>query len=80
MVDYSHQGFPDGSDAKESTCNLPAMFDPWVGGIPCSKKWQLTPVFLPGESPWTVEPGELQSVRLQRAGHDWATKYNTHSM
>ena len=24
-------------------------FDPWVGKIPCSRKWQLTPVFLPGE-------------------------------
>ena len=34
IVDYSHQGFPDGSDAKESTCNPPAMFDPWVGGDP----------------------------------------------
>ena len=25
---------------------------------------------LPGESPWTEEPGELQSVGLQGAGHD----------
>ena len=24
--------------------------------------WQPTPVFLPGESPWTEEPGGLQSV------------------
>ena len=24
-------------------------FDPWVGKIPCSKKRQPTPVFLPGE-------------------------------
>ena len=25
-------------------------FDPWVGKIPCRRKWQRTPVFLPGES------------------------------
>ena len=26
---------------------------------------QRTPVFLPGESPWTEEPGGLQSMRFQ---------------
>ena len=26
------------------------VFDPWVGKIPWSRKWQPTPVFLPGES------------------------------
>ena len=25
-------------------------FDPWVGKMPCRRKWQPTPVFLPGES------------------------------
>ena len=29
--------------------------------------WQLTPVFLPGESPWTEEPGQLQS----RGSQSW---------
>ena len=28
--------------------------------------------------PWTEEPGRLQSMGLQKAGHDWAT--NTHSL
>ena len=28
--------------------------------------------------PWTEEPGELQSMGLQRVRHDWAT--NTHTM
>ena len=27
--------------------------------IPWSRAWQPTPVFLPGESPWTEEPGGL---------------------
>jgi len=25
-------------------------FDPWVGKIPCRRKWQPTPVFFPGKS------------------------------
>ena len=28
-------------------------FDPWVGKIPWRRVWQPTPVFLPGEIPWT---------------------------
>ena len=28
------------------------------------------PVFLPGESPWTEEPGGLQFIGLQRVRHD----------
>ena len=32
--------------------------------------WQLTSVFLPGESPWTEEPGGLQSIGSQRVRHD----------
>ena len=32
------------------------------------EKGMATPVFLPGESPWTEEPGRLQSMGLQRGG------------
>ena len=39
--------------------------DPWVGKTPWRKEWQPTPVFLPGKSPWTEEPGRLQSMGLQ---------------
>ena len=31
-------------------------------------------VFLPGKISWTEEPGGLQSMGSQRAGHDLATK------
>ena len=34
--------------------------------------WRPTPVFLPGESPWTGEPGGLQSIVLQRLRYDWS--------
>jgi len=33
-----------------------------------SRAWQPTPVLLPGESPWTEEPGGLQHMRSQRVG------------
>ena len=42
-------------------------FDPWVGKLPWRGKWLPTPVFLPGEIPWTEEPGRLQSMGSQRA-------------
>ena len=63
-------GFPGGSDRKESACNVRPGFDPWVGKIPWKRSWQPTPVFLPGESPGTEEPGRLQSTASQRVGHD----------
>jgi len=37
------------------------------------RKWQPTPVFLPGKIPWIVEPGRLQSMGSQRVRHDWMT-------
>ena len=39
---------------------------------------QLTPVFLPGESQSTEEPGELQSMGLQRVRHNLTTEH-THT-
>ena len=41
-----------------------------VGKIPWRKVWQPIPVFLPSESPWTEEPGGLQSMGSQRVEHD----------
>ena len=52
-------------------------FDPWVGKIAWRRAWQPTPVFLPGESPWTEETGGPQSIGSQRVGCNWATKHST---
>jgi len=53
-------GLPWWLSNKESTCQLRRPeFDPWVGKIPWRRKWQHTPLFLPGEIPWTEEPGRL---------------------
>ena len=58
-------GFPGGTSGKEPACQFRRhkryRFDPWVGKIPWLRAWQPTPVFLPGESPWTEVPGRLQS-------------------
>ena len=47
-------GFPGGSVGKESTCQCRRCerlgFNPWVGIISWRRKWQHTPVFLPGKS------------------------------
>ena len=40
------------------------------GRSPWRRRWQPTPVFLPGESHGQEEPGRLQSMRLQRVEHD----------
>ena len=57
-------------------CRRPG-FAPWVWKILWRRAWQPTPVFLPGESPWTEEPRGLQSMGLQRLEHDWARMGNT---
>ena len=70
-----------GSVGKESSCNagdcLPCRKpgqDLWVRNIPWRRKWQPTPVFLPGKSQ-TEEPGGLQSTgsRSQTWGSDCTT-------
>ena len=49
-----------GSDGKESACKCETLgFNPWVGKIPWRRKWQPTPVFLPGKIPQTDEIGGL---------------------
>ena len=71
------QQIPDGSDGRfYLRCRRP-RFDPWVRKIPWRREWQPTPVFFPGESPWTEDPGGLQSMGPQRVGHDWATNLVT---
>ena len=40
-------------------------FDSWVGKIPWRRAWLSTLIFWPEESPWTEEPGGLQSMGLQ---------------
>ena len=64
---YALHRFLSGSVVK----NLPAMLEMQETQVrslgwedPLEEVWQPTPVFLPGESPWTEEPGGLQSMVL----------------
>ena len=44
-------GFPGGSEVKASACNVGDLGSiPGSGRFPWRRKWQPTPVFLPGES------------------------------
>jgi len=72
MYTYIH-GFPAGASGKESACQCRKCkrhrFDPWVGKIPWSRKWQHTLVFLPGKfhgqrslsgcSPWGYRKSDM---------------------
>ena len=55
-----------GSDSKESACN--------VGDLgqegPLEKELATPSSILAWRIPWTEEPGRLQSMELQRVGHD----------
>ena len=80
----STTGFPGGASGKEHSCQCRRHkrleFDHWVGKIPWRRAWQPTPIFLPSESPWTEDPGELQSIESQRVGHDWRDLAHTHTL
>ena len=55
----------------QSVKNLPAMQETRVQFLGQEdarrRKWEPTPVFLPGESSWTEEPERLQSRGLQES-------------
>ena len=63
--------------------NPPAVWETWIWSLGQEDSPggghgnSLQALFLPGESPWTEEPGGLQSMALQRVGHDWMTKHGT---
>ena len=57
-----------GTSGKEPACQCRHKrygFNSWVRKIPWRRAWQPPPIFLPGESSWTEEPGGLQSIMLQ---------------
>ena len=56
---------------------LPAMQETWVwplgGEDPLEREMATHSSILAWRIPWKEEPGGLQSMGLQRVGHDWAT-------
>ena len=68
-TNFSHQGFPGGSDAKESSCNEgdPDSI-PGLGRSP--GEGNVYPLQCSCLENSTEEPGRLQSIRSQRARRD----------
>ena len=55
--------------------HLPAMWETWVWSVgqedPLEKEMATHSSTLAWKIPWTEEPGRLQSMWLQRVGHEW---------
>jgi len=53
VISTDLQGLPRWHGGKESACQYRRCkrfgVDPWVRQIPWSRKWQPTPIFLPGK-------------------------------
>ena len=66
--------FPGGVSGKEPTCRCKRCkkcnFDPWVRKTPLEKGMAAHSSTLVWRIPWTEEPGGLQSIDLQRDGHN----------
>ena len=73
------QGLARWLSGKESACQCRrwkrCRFDPWLGRIPWSRKWQPTPVFLPENF-----PGQRSLVGEGSRGHKELDMTNTHSL
>ena len=64
-------GLPECFSGKEFTCQCRRCgFGPWVGKISWRRKWQPTPVFLPGKSPKQRSLVGYSPWGLQRVRHD----------
>ena len=69
---------PGGPSGQESTCQSTRCkrrkFDPWVGKVHRKRKWQPTPIFLPGESHEQRSPVGYRRGP-QRVRRDWETDH-----
>ena len=82
-VSEHSRGFSGGTSGKEPAdqCrrHKRRWFDPWIGNIHWRRSWQPTPGYLPRASPWTEEPGGLQSIESHRVRHYWSNLACTHA-
>ena len=67
---------PGGTISPQMVKNLPAMQETWVWSLgqedPFEEGMATHSRILAKKTPWTEEPGRLQSVGSRRVGHDWA--------
>ena len=69
---YRTEGFPGGSDGKESTWMQETRVQSLGWEDPLEKGMATHSGVLAWRTPWTEEPGGLQSMQC-RVGHDWVT-------
>ena len=69
----TREGLPRWRSGKEPACRCKrCRFNPWVGKIPWRRKWQPTPIILPGEfhrqrslagySPWGLKESDTMEA------------------
>ena len=71
----SPEGWSGASLVAEMVKNMPAVQETQVRSLgwedPREKEMATHSSILAWEIPWTQEPGRLQSMGLQRLGHNW---------
>ena len=67
---FTKEGFPGGSDGKESVCNAGDLVRSLGLEDPLEKELATHSSILAWRIPWTEKPGRLQFMGWQRAGHD----------
>ena len=78
---YANRGLPWWLSGKGSPCNAGVAvvmdFDPWVRD-PFEDVTTHSSI-LAWRNPWTMKPGELQSIGLQRIRHNWRDRACMHT-
>ena len=79
--DFKKWASPWASLVAHPVRNLPAVQESWVQSLgqedPLEKGMATHSSILAWRIPWTGKPGGLQSMGLQRVGHDWASEHFT---
>ena len=67
----------------QTVYNLPAMSETWARSLSwedlLDKGMATHSSILAWRTPWTEEPGGLQSMGLHRVGHDWSDPAGMHA-
>ena len=70
-------GYYLASLVAQTVKRLSTMWETWVQSLgledPLEKEMAIHSSTIAWKIPWTEEPGRLQSMGLQRVGHDWVT-------
>ena len=67
---FINSDFPRGSDSKASVYNVGDRVQSLGWEDPLEKEMAINSSTIAWKIPWTEEPGRLQSMGLQRVGHD----------